>query len=138
MIVLAFCFHEVFESELLKKYSPRLSGMLYATLILICMTKTLFLNGDWKSNYDVAWAWVRDYPSNSRGYALLGREYLSAGEFDKARAYLEKSILLGNQVPSDVFALGESYMLLGNFSKQKICSNKSSLDSLIILIPCFH
>ena len=115
LIVLAFFLHKAFKSDFLKKHSQYLSSMLYVGIIMICVTRTLFLNEDWKSNFDVGWAWVRDYPADSQGYALLGREYLSAGHFDKAKEYLEKSVLLGDQIPSDALALGECYMLLGKF-----------------------
>ena len=115
LIALAFFLHKAFKSNILKKYSKNVSHMLHGAVIMICITRTLFLNEDWKSNFDVAWAWVRDYPADSQGYALLGREYLDAGHLDKAKEYLEKSVLLGDQRPSDIFALGECYMLLGKF-----------------------
>ena len=81
LIVLAFFLHKAFKSGFLKKYSPHLSRMLYVALILICVTRTLFLNGDWRSDYDAGWAWVRGYPSFASGYALLGEGILWGKSF---------------------------------------------------------
>ena len=130
LVVLAFFLYQAFKSDFLKKYSPYLSRILSAAVILICVTKTLFLNEDWKNNYYVGWAWVRDYPTVGRGYALLGVEYFNAGLFKQARGYLEKSVLLGDQVPYEVFTLGKCYIQLGDFE-----SAEALLKQIILRFP---
>ena len=128
LIVLAVFLHKAFKSAFLKKHSPYLSSILYGAVIMICITRTLLLNGDWKSNFDMGWAWVRDYPAAYQGYATLGREYLSAGNLDKAKKYLEKSILLGNQMPSDALTLSECYIRLGKIQAAKALLRKTILS----------
>ena len=97
---------------------------------MICVTRTLFLNGDWKNNFDMGWAWVRDYPAAYQGYATLGRAYLSAGNLDKAEEYLEKSILLGDQMPNNALTLSECYIRLG-----KIQAAEALLKKIISGFP---
>jgi len=121
---LAFFLHNIFKSSFLKKYSLNLSSMLHAGIILIYVTKLLFLNADWRNDYFVGRAWVRDYPADSRGYALLGREYLDAGNLEKAKEYLEKGVLLGDQVPNEVLNLAKCYIRLGKFRAAEALLNQ--------------
>ncbi len=120
LIVLAFLLHRLFKNGFLKKYSQSLSGILHAAIIVVCVTKTLFLNGDWKSNFDVGYAWIRDYPSVGRGYALLGKEYYKAYRFERAKEYLEKSLLLGDRQPRDVLILAECRMRLRKIDEAEV------------------
>ncbi len=130
LVVLAFFLHRALKSRFLQKCSPYLSRILSVAVILICVTKTLFLNEDWKNNYYVGWACVRDYPTVSRGYALLGIEYFNAGLFKQAKGYLEKSVLLGDQIPYEVFTLGKCYIRLGDFE-----SAEALLKQIIVRFP---
>ncbi len=130
LIVLAFFLHKIFKGAFIKEHSQYLSNILHGAVILICVTRTLFLNGDWKSNFDVGWAWVRDYPADGQGYALMGRGYLDAGSLEKARGYLEKSLLLGDQLPGDALALGACYMRLGEFQ-----ASEALLKQIIARFP---
>jgi len=116
LIVLAFFLDKVFKSTFLKKYSQSLLNILYVAIIMFCVTRTLVLNDDWKSDCDRGYAWIRDYPTDYQGYAMLGELYFNAGDVKKAKEYLGKSVLLNNQMPSDVLILAESYRLLGKSS----------------------
>ena len=95
--------------------SPFLSKFLYGVVIVIYAVRTLIFNGDWKSNFDVGYAWMRDYPESGRGYALLGIEYYNEGLDYKAKEYLEKSVLLGDKVPYDVLTLAKCYLGIGEY-----------------------
>jgi hypothetical protein len=117
LICLAFFIHKILNSDWIRKSSRYMAGILYGAVIMICVSKTLFLNGDWKSNFDVGYAWVRDYPTFGKGYALVGFYYYNAGRFDKACEYLEKSVQLGDRIPLDNLTLAGCYMMLGK-SKQ--------------------
>ncbi|MEI8011655.1 MAG: tetratricopeptide repeat protein [Candidatus Omnitrophota bacterium] len=110
LIVAAFFLNKLFGCDCIRKYAGRLSDKLYVCVLGVCIVLTLFLNGDWKSNYHVASAWVRDYPADGQGYALLGREYLGTGDVSKALENLEKSVLLGSYVPGDLLALAACYV----------------------------
>ncbi len=100
-------------SGFFRRYAGRLSHVLFVGVIMICVVPTLFLNVDWKTNFHVACAWVRDYPADGQGYALLGREYLRAGDYDKAREHLEKSVVFGSFIPGDLLSLAECYVHQG-------------------------
>jgi protein O-mannosyl-transferase len=130
LIVLAFFLHKAFKSDLLKKYSRNLSGIFHVAVIMVCLIRTLFLNGVWKNDFNVGWEWVRSYPTFGRGYALLGKEYYNAGHFEKAKEYFEKSVLLGDTMPREVLSLAECYMQLGKFQEAK-----SLLKQIIIKNP---
>jgi len=130
LVVLAFFLHRIFSSNFISKHSRYLPGILYAGVMMVCITRTLFLNGDWKSDFDVGYAWVSDYASDSRGYALLGLEYYKAGHFEKARGYLEKSVLLGDRIPLTVMTLSGCYMQLGKWKEAE-----SLLKQIILHYP---
>ena len=130
LIAAAYLFDKAFKNSVLKAYCKDISGLFYGFLIIICVTKTMFLNTDWKDDFYVGWAWVRDYPLYGRGYALMGKEYLEAGELWKAQEYLEKSVLLGDQRPSEVLYLAECYMGLG-----KSQAAGALLDQIILRYP---
>ena len=118
--------------------------MLYTVIITICVTCTLFLNGDWKSDFDVGYTWVKDYPTAYRGYAILGKVYFYAGHFKEAKEYLERSIRLGDQIPSDVFNLGQCYRQLGELQearallKQIIVHNPDYADPYFELAVIYY
>lgn len=119
--------YQVIHSQYLKQYSQYFPKMFQAAIILICLTCTLFINAQWKSDFDVGYAWLKDYPTVYRGYALLGQSYFFAGHFKEAKRYLEKSIQLGDAVPGDVLMLGQCYRGLGELHKAE------ALLKLIIL-----
>ena len=125
-------------------HRARPSPMLYMGIITICVTCTLFLNGDWKSDFDVGYTWVKDYPTAYRGYAILGKVYFYAGRFKEAKEYLERSIQLGDQIPSDVFNLGQCYRQLGELQKaqalfkQIIVHNPGYADPYFELAGIYH
>jgi tetratricopeptide (TPR) repeat protein len=122
--------HKAFSSEFLKRWSPDLPKVLGAGVILICATKTAFLNGDWKSDFDAAYAWIRDYPADGEGYGVLGKIYFRAGDFAKAGQLLAKGIILGDPFPNDALALAESYMEQG-----KDGAAESLLKQIIVRYP---
>ena len=116
LVVLAWAIFNFFDSDMFKKYSRRLPRILMAGMTALCITCTLFLNADWKSDFDVAYAWVKNYPSVYRGYGLLGKVYFFMGNLKEARIYLEKSVLMGDQIPSNVFNLAQCYRGLGQLT----------------------
>ena len=140
----AWVLHKAMNSHFLEKYSRHLSTMLHTAIIAICVTCTLFLNGDWKSDFDVGYAWVKDYPTAYRGYAILGKVYFYAGHFKEAKKYLERSIQLGDQTPSDVFNLGQCYRQLGELQeaqallKQVIDHNPDYADPYFELAAIYY
>ncbi len=113
----AWVLHKAINSRFLRKYSRHLSLMLYTVIITVCVTRTLFLNVDWKSDFDVGYAWLKDYPAFYRGYAILGKVYFYAGHFKEAKEYLEKSIQMGDVIPNDAFTLGQCYRRLGELQE---------------------
>jgi len=139
LIALAFLLHNIFNGGFLRKDSQSLSGLLHVAVILICMTRLIFLNTDWKSNFDMGWAWVRDYPTAGKGYAFLGKAYFDAGLFERSKTYLEKSVMLGENMPDEVMTLASCYMQLGEFKaaeallKQIILRNPGFADPYIYL-----
>jgi tetratricopeptide (TPR) repeat protein len=130
LIVLAFVLHKAFKNNFLKVNSKYLSSMLCGAVILILVTKTLFLNNDWKNDFGVAWAWVRDYPGDNEGYALLGMKYGVAHNFKKAKECLEKSVRMGDPRPVDAFFLALCYRQLG-----EVESAEALLKQIILLNP---
>jgi hypothetical protein len=142
LVVLAWVLHEA--GRVLKKYSRYSSSMLYTAIITICVICTLFLNGDWKSDFDVGYTWVKDYPTAYRGYAILGKVYFYAGRFKEAKEYLEKSIQLGDIIPNDVFILGQCYRRLGELPeaqallKQVISHNPNYADPYFELAVIYY
>jgi protein O-mannosyl-transferase len=144
LVTLAWILHKGISSHFLKQYSRHLSAILHAAVITICVTCTLFLNADWKSDFDVGYAWVKAYPSAYRGYAMLGKVYFYAGSFKEAKVYLERSIQLGDQIPSDVFNLGQCYRLLGELReaeallKQIILHNPDYADPYFELAGVYY
>jgi len=132
LIVLAFFLNKVFVSKLVVKRFPDLSRVLFAAVLVICATRTFFLNADWKSNFDVGWACVRDYPAFARGYALLGVEFYNAGLYKEAKGYAEKSVLLKDTMPKEVLNLAKCYVQLKEFK-----SAESLLKQIINNEPAF-
>ena len=115
LIVLSVLLYKVFMPNFFDKFSKQISKILAIGIILICVTRTVFLNEDWKSNFDLGWACIRDYPAYYEGYAFVGKEYFDVGLFEKAKAYMEKSVLLGNKMPREVLLLAECYVQLKEF-----------------------
>ena len=99
LIVLAFFLHNIFKSGFLKKYSQNLSGLLHVAVIMICITRLLFLNNDWKSNFNMARAWVRDYPSAAGGMLFWGRNILMRGFLRNLKHILKKASYWEKQYP---------------------------------------
>jgi tetratricopeptide (TPR) repeat protein len=130
VIVSAVFLYKAFNSDLLKKYSPYLSKMLYAAVVMICVTRTLLLNNDCKDNFSLGWVWVRDYPLAHRGYTVLGAEYFNAGNFEKARGYFEKSVRLGGLLPRELMTLAGCYMHLG-----EIDAAEALLKKIMVYYP---
>jgi len=129
LIVLASFLHTISRSKWIQISSPRLPGILCFATILICVSKTVFINEDWKNGNDEAWAYIRDYPADDQGYALLGSAYYNAGYFDKAKEYLEKSVVLGDKRPREVFALAKCYIKLGNLGSAEILLKQLNLKN---------
>ena len=138
LVVLAFFLSRIFHSHYIKNLSPYLSRMLYGAIILICMTRTLFLNEDWRNNYYIGHAWIRDYPRAYQGYALVAKEYYHMKLFKKAEEYFEKSLSLGNRQIEDGIGLVECYIYFGKIAKaeallKKIISHHSYYDDVAFL-----
>ncbi len=133
LIIIAFCLYHACNSAFLKKHLPYLSRMLPAAIIVICLTKSLFLVGDWKNNFDLGIAWVRDYPKDHQGYAVVGGEYFAKGDFKKAEEYLGKSIQLGGLMPKELILLATCYLKLGEDS-----AAESLLEKEILYYPDYY
>ena len=138
LVGLAWGLHKVINSRFLKKYLQYLSPMLYAGIITICITCTLFLNGDWKSDFDVGYAWVKDYPAFYRGYAILGKVYFYTGRLKEAKEYLEKSVRLGDRMPNDVFTLGQCCRQLGELREAQALLKQVILHNPYYADPYFE
>ncbi|MBF0503761.1 MAG: tetratricopeptide repeat protein [Candidatus Omnitrophica bacterium] len=132
LIVLAFFLHETFQNHLFRAYSRSLSNILHGGVILICITRTLFLNNDFRSDYDVGSAWVRDYPAFGQGYALLGSVYFNAGLLKEAESNFEKSVLLGDHLPRELLFLAECYIRLGEIKRAQ-----ALLGQIILNFPYY-
>jgi len=133
LIVLSFFLQNIFKADPLKKYSQNLRNILYVTIIIFCATKTFFLNDDWKSDSDIGFAWIRDYPTDYEGYSLIGEQYFGIHDFKKAKEYFEKSVLWGDPIPYDILSLARCYMRFGQFS-----AAESLLKQIILRYPIYN
>ena len=114
---LMYLFWKAFKDNFFTKQFQYFLIFIFGLFLLIGVIKTMSLNKDWKNDFTLQNAWVRDYPFYGRGYALLGIGYFNQGMFEKAKGYLEKGVFLGDQMPKDNFALAMCYIRLGRIKE---------------------
>ena len=85
---------------------PTLGKIITFSFVGMCLITTVILNGSWQSNFVLASGWVRDYPQDAKGYAILSIEYFKAYQCPEAKGMAQQSLALGARDPRLPYIIG--------------------------------
>jgi len=129
--VLAIFLNKIDQLLTEKLKSPYVGKTIKWGFVATCIFITMMLNYSWKDNISLAYGWTQDYPSNSKGFSILGIEYYRKGNCKDAKSSLLKSIDLGSEDP-------RSYHMIGVCSFDNYKQAESYLQKALELNPHYR
>lgn len=95
IVGLALVLDALLSAAWIRNISKNLPLILKASVIILCLTLTVLLNGLWRNNAMVAMSWVKHYPQSWKANLILGQLNLAKANYKEAAEFFLRSVHKG-------------------------------------------